>query len=159
MSSINAIAGRKRCAALTCVLGAALISACYGYYPIEHAAPLTGRRLHLDLTDSGAFALTSKIGPAATGIEGNLLADSGAVFDLAVLAVEKRNGSGDNWKGERVLIPHILVQQATERRFSPARTALFSFITVAALTSIDRAFHGPGFASLGNGRPGIVPPH
>ena len=134
-----------------------MLAACYGYFPPESPAPAPGRRVLFDLTDSGAFLLSPKIGPASSGIEGLLEADSDTAYTVSVLVVHKRSGVEEGWKGERVVVPHACIAGWTERHFSAGRTTLFSAGLAVALAGMRQALGGKGSSSPGSGTTGGVP--
>jgi hypothetical protein len=125
---------------------------CYGYYPSTTPAPV-GRDVAITLSDSGAFTLARQIGPSATAISGRFTADSANPIVLSVTGVRQSNGNDVDWKGERLVVPRPLVTKLEERRFSRARTVLFSGVVAVGLVAIRQALSGDGFASLGSGKP------
>jgi hypothetical protein len=80
--------------------------------------------------------------------------DSSGTIVLSMTGSRKRDGLESDWKGERVAVPRALVANVTERRFSRARTALFSGALAVALVSMRQAFGGSGASSPGSGLPG-----
>jgi hypothetical protein len=130
-----------------------LLGGCYGYYPPATPAPV-GRDVELTLSDSGAVVLTRQIGPSAEAIRGRFATDSGNQIILSVTGVRQRDGNDVDWKGERVSIPRPLVIKVEERRFSRARTALFTGTIAIAAIALRQAFSGDGFSFLGNGQVG-----
>ncbi len=138
------------------VLALGLVGGCYGYYPESHARGLVGRNLQLTLTDSGSVVLARQLGPSIDAVAGRLTADSGDKFMVAVTSVRNRNGSDFDWRGEVVPIPHPLVAEVSERRFSRARTTLFSAAVGVALVAIREAFQGQGGGIGGPSSSGTV---
>jgi len=138
---------RFRCSGALAALGLLLTAACYGYY-----APLTtnlsGRRIELTLTDSGALALAPRVGNGMEAVEGTLVTDSANEYMMSVLGTRRRDGQENTWRGESVNVPHSMVSAITERRFSRARTTLFLTTTSAALVAVWRAFGGSGGATV-----------
>ena len=126
-----------------------VLSGCYGYYASPNANAVVGRRVQLALSDSGSVMLASQLGPSSNAVEGRLLADSGNLFLLSVVGVQRRDGNGSEWKGEQVAIPHPFVTTVAERRFSIGRTALASVLTGVALVAAQQAFSGLGFGGGG----------
>jgi hypothetical protein len=126
---------------------------CYGYY--EPMTPnLTGRQLHLSITDSGAVILAPQVGFGIEAVDGRLVADSAARYIVSVSGIRHRDGLESDWKGESVFIPHILVSTIMERRFSRARTTLFAAATTIAMVAVKHAFGGAGGATSPGGSPG-----
>ncbi len=135
---------------------AAFFSAgCFGYY-----APLTtnlsGHRVELSLTDSGALALAPQVGHGVEAVQGTLVADSANQYMMSVLGTRRRDGQESSWRGESLNISHSMVSTVAERRFSRARTTLFVTATTIALVAVRKAFGGAGGATApGNtGGPG-----
>jgi hypothetical protein len=135
--------------ALTGVSG----TGCYGYYkPVT--SNLTGHQIQLSITDSGAVVLAPQVGVGIDAVDGKLVADSAARYVVSVSGVRRRDGLANDWKGEPVYIPHILVSSIMERRFSRARTALFATATTIAMVAVKHAFGGAGGANAPGGSPG-----
>lgn len=126
------------------------------YLPVGASAPAGGDRVRLALTDSGAVALASQLGPATEEVSGRVLGDSAGAYRLSVLGTRRRGGVEMDWRGEQVKIPRILVARAEERRFSRKRTVLASVALVAVAVGIRQAFWGPG-GVFGRSHPGPSP--
>ena len=126
-----------------------LLAGCYGYYAAPNANGVVGRRVQLSLSDSGSVMLASQLGPSSNAVEGRLVADTANLFLLSVVGVQRRDGIGSDWKGERVAIPRPFVTHVAERRFSFGRTALATVITGGALVAAQQAFSGRGFGGGG----------
>jgi hypothetical protein len=131
---------------------------CYGYYPLATAAAPVGREVQLTLTDSGSFLLGRQIGSGVEAVSGRVNGDSAGAILLSVTSTRKRDGVEVGWKGERLAIQRALIAQASERRFSRARTALFGGALAVTLYALREAFGGPGYSSPGSGLPGGTGP-
>lgn len=129
---------------------------CYGYVAPPRGASLAGREAQLSLSDSGAVILASAIGPAAEAITGRVVVDTGSAYIIALSTVRRRDGDETTWRGERVLVPRAVVTDASQRRFSPSRTALFGGIVSASLVAARLAFQGHGSGGGGGGVGGGV---
>lgn len=129
-----------------------LVSGCYGYYPIAESSP-AGHEVQVTLTDSGAMVLARQVGPFADELNGRLVNASGNELVLSMSSVHQRDGNETSWRGERVAVPKPLVARLEERRFSRARTTLFSGAMAVALVAMRQAFQGPGTSSQGSGLP------
>jgi hypothetical protein len=128
------------------VLGliATLLTGCYSYRPLPDAAPMTGRRVAVALTDDGTRTLAGLIGPGAGVLEGDVLrADSTALL-VAVAEVETRRGERSHWNGERVQIPHQFVRAVQERRLSVGGTGILGGAVAFGLYAAYELFLGPG---------------
>jgi hypothetical protein len=130
---------------------------CYGYIAPPRGSSLAGSEAQLRLSDSGAVALASKIGPSAEAITGRVLTDSASNYIVALASVRRRDGDETIWRGERILVDRSLVTEAGTRRFSPSRTALFSGIVSAGLVAARLAFLGHGSGGGGGGIGGSQP--
>ena len=129
-----------------------LAGGCYGYYPETTATPV-GRDVQVTLTDSGSVVLAPRIGPQVQSLLGRLDADSSRNLLVALSSVKRRDGDETTWKGERVAVPRALVATVEERRFSRARTTLFSGALAVALVAIREGFAGRGGSTGGSGLP------
>ena len=127
-------------------LGLLLATACFGYYA-PTTTNLSGRRIELTLTDSGALALAPRVGNGVEAVEGTLVTDSGNEYMISVLGTRRRDGQENTWRGESVNVPHSMVSAIAERRFSRARTTLFLSATTTALVATWRSFKGVGGAT------------
>ena len=124
---------------------------CYGYVAPPPGASLVGREAQLQLSDSGAVVLASKIGPAAESITGRIVADSAPGYVVSLVSVRQRDGAETFWHGEHVMIDRTLITQAGARRFSASRTAFFGGIVSAGLVAVRLAFQGHGSGGGGGG--------
>ncbi len=141
---------------ILCALAALSGSACYGYYaPLSQ--DLSGRRIALALTDSGSVVLAPRVGYGIEAVEGRIVADSAGSYIMSVFGTRRRDGQESGWKGELLDVPRSLVSTITERRFSRARTALFTGVTTIAMVAVKRAFGGAGGANAPGGTPGGGP--
>ena len=110
-------------------------SGCYVYTPAP-VPPPQGSQVVLELNDRGRVALGDSIGPTGKEVEGTVVGSPDSSLLLSVARVGYLNGQSNKWNGERLSVARNLVDRATERRFSPART----WITVAAATAVTIAF-------------------
>lgn len=142
--------------ALVATFAGIIGSGCFGYYqPVT--ADLTGRRIQVSLTDSGAVVLAPRLGSGIESVAGLLTADSSDKYVVSVLNTTRRDGQEADWRGEPVIIPRSLVSIVAERRFSRARTALFVTATSIALAVTKHAFSGSGGATAPGGTPSGPP--
>jgi hypothetical protein len=116
-----------------------------------------GRRVQLSLTDSGAVAMASKVGPSVEAIEGSLLADSAGAYIVAVAVTRTRGGSEIDWRGERVAVAHPLVSSFAERRFSRSRSTFAGALMTAGVVAVTVGLRGGGDSSGGVPGPGKTP--
>ncbi|HXT14055.1 MAG TPA: hypothetical protein VN706_00400 [Gemmatimonadaceae bacterium] len=129
-----------------------LAGACYGYYPVDGPSPV-GHEMQLNLTDSGAVALSRQIGPAAQTVSGRVTRDSANTLIVSLESVTLRDGTDTPYKGEHLSVGRPLIASMAERRFSRARTILFTGATIVALVAARQAFQGSGASSGGSGLP------
>jgi hypothetical protein len=135
----------------------ALASGCYQYLPRTSTADLTGKRVLVTLTDSGAVVLAPMVGPSIEALAGTLSSDSLASYTVLVTMVRHRNGVESDWSGEAVHVHRSLIARMEERQLAKARTTLGSVALAAMLVIAERAFGGGGGATVpgpGSGGPG-----
>lgn len=130
---------------------------CYAYVPMSSTGAQPGSEVQLTLTDSGTVVLASAIGPSVGTVDGRLVSDSDGSYLLNVTRTQRRDGTETDWRGERVVVPHVLASSIATRRFSTGRTALFSTLATGALVAIAEAFGGNGGATTA-GRTPVSPP-
>jgi hypothetical protein len=128
------------------------LSGCYGYYAPVHPQ-LVGRDLEIILTDSGSAALASRIGFSVEAVDGRLRSDSADVYSLSVGSTRRRDGIENSWQGELIDIPHRFVASVSERRFSRARTTLFTMALTGTVIAMKSIFGVSG----GSNAPGTTP--
>jgi hypothetical protein len=87
-------------------------------------SPAPGTELSLGLNDQGRVGLGRSVGPSAQIIEGKLTSKSDSAYEIAVTSVRYFNGGTNRWSGEPLTVGTAFVQEARQRRFSPAKTAL-----------------------------------
>jgi hypothetical protein len=139
-------------------LAVAIVAAagCYEYVPVAPSPALVGQRVRFELTDAGAVAMASALGPSIDAVEGTLLADSAQVYEVAIAATYASNGAEAYWRGERVDIQHALVAGPSARRFSASRTAFVAALGTVGLGAMTAALRGKG--ESGGGVPVVGPP-
>jgi hypothetical protein len=125
----------------------ALTGGCYSYQPVRGAVPSPGTRVNLTLTEAAVAEYSTRLGPQATYVEGNIVqADSGEV-KLAVVRVEDARRTGTDWKGEQVTFPRESIAQMRERKLSVGATALVSGLAVGSVVGAYLAFDLEGSAN------------
>lgn len=147
---VIAVRHRRRLAA-TIAASIVGLCGCYGYVAPQPGSSLVGSEAQLQLSDSGAVVLASKIGPAAESITGHIVTDSAPGYVVSVVSVRQRDGGETLWHGEHVLVERTLITRAGTRRFSPSRTAFFSGIVSVGLLAARQAFLGRGSGGGGGG--------
>lgn len=140
----------------TLILLVTLGGACYEYIPVSQSTPLLGRRVQVALTDAGAVALASQLGPSVESLEGTLLGDSLGTYRVGLIATRLRSGSGNDWRGEVIAVPHALVASLAERRFSTSRTLFAGGLAAAGAIGATVGLRGKGESSGGSQTPGTV---
>ena len=150
---------RSRPRRLAAILAAsvAVLCGCYGYVAPPPGSSLVGTEAQLQLSDSGAVVLASKIGPSADAITGRVVTDSAAGYLVSVTSVRQRDGNETFWHGEHLLVDRALVMNAGTRRFSPSRTAFVSGIVSVGLLAARQALLGRGSGGGGGGIGGGQP--
>lgn len=141
------------CAGVAGVAGVGGVG-CYNYEPLTTPSPTPGSRLAVELTDSGTSALTGYLGPDVAQVDGRLLRVTPETLVLSAQSITNRQGINHFWTGEQVALPRNLVATLVQRRFAPARTAVFVTGAVAGVALVLRAF---GVISIG-GSSSMPPP-
>jgi hypothetical protein len=144
---------------LAAIIAASVVGrcGCYGYVAPPRGSSLVGTEAQLQLSDSGAVVLSSKIGPSAEAITGRIVTDSAPGYVVSVASVRQRDVYETLWHGEHVLIDRALVVNAGTRRFSPSRTAFFSGLVSVGLLAARQALLGRGRGGGGGGISGGQP--
>ncbi len=103
-----------------------VLAGCYTYVPLggTYPEPVPGRRVAVELTDTGRYAMSSQLGPEANRVEGVLLARSDSTYDMSVSMLVGLWGAQSKWEGEHVTLRREYVRRMSERRFSAWRTAV-----------------------------------
>ena len=148
--SVTGVKPQRRLAAIVAA-SVVWLCGCYGYVAPHPGASLVGSEAQLQLSDSGAVVLASKIGSSAEAITGRIVTDSAPGYVVSVASVRQRDGGETLWHGEHVLVDRALVTTAGTRRFSPSRTAFFSGILSVGLLAARQAFLGRGSGGGGGG--------
>jgi hypothetical protein len=129
-----------------------LMSACVSY--VTTSAPSQGDRVRIRLTDAGSVQLSSMIGARAESISGSIVEKQDTAWVLSVNQVERRSGSFEPWKGERVVIPTNAGLPPEKKKLSVVRTSFLIGGIVAGLGAILAA---GGFEALTGGSGGGGP--
>ena len=133
-------------ARVSAFLAVLLTSACYSYQPVQDVAPKPGTRVNLTLTDRAVAEYSTRLGPQATYIEGNVIDVDSAGMRLAIVRVEDSRRTGTDWKGEQVMFPRDAIARVTERRLSVGATAIISGLAVGSVVGAYLAFDLEGKA-------------
>jgi hypothetical protein len=146
----------RRTALLLATLPAAAATVgCYAYYPARDPGSLQGHRASLALTDSGSVVLAPKIGASIVALEGRYAGDSAGAYLIDLAITRQRNGVEADWKGERIVVPRVLVASLEQRDFSAPRSALAGALAAVGLVAITAAIRGKGDnGTLGSGTGG-----
>jgi hypothetical protein len=137
-----------------------LAGGCYNYQPVAVIpAPQPGTYLQATLTDSGARALASYVGPEARAVRGRSLGSDETGLRLSVTAVETNRGDELAWQGETVTVPFSFIARTETRRLAKGRTALLVGIGVGGLIGIATGFSLIGSADSPGQGGGPPNPH
>ena len=123
--------GKNRSAPMMRIIGALAVLAgqvaCYVYQPVATGtAPVLGQMVAVDITDAGRVALGGSMGPEIRQIEGRLVRDDEAEYELGVTAVRLLRGGEQGWAGERVRVRKEHVSHVYEKQLSRGRTTVAS---------------------------------
>ena len=150
---------RLKGAALLAVLGwtSLLQAGCYSLAPREGTAVQPGTRVVATLTDQGSEAVASQMGPRIAIVEGTVGTTSPTEWELFVISSEKRDGIGQSWNGERVMVPVSAMATVREKKVDQNRSILAAGALAGAALLVASAFGGI-FGGGGGGDPGPPPP-
>lgn len=119
-------------------MGASLVSllatsACYAYVPVDRASPVATGRMRIALTPEGSQALTTKLGPGATVVEGYVphVRPDGDI-DIAVEYVQFQNGMRSPWIGEGTIAIPAAYRERVDRHTYQRRQSLVAGSALAA---------------------------
>lgn len=102
-----------------------LSSACYSYVPVD-TTPVAGERVQLEISDQGRVALTDRLGPGITRIEGRYAGAAEDQMLVDVSAVEALRGERTRWAGEQMRVPRAYVARVNTRELARGRTTLLA---------------------------------
>ena len=132
----------------TVLLLAGTTAGCYMQRPLATPIPAPSTRIVAQLTDSGAVAVGSRLGPGAVEVEGVVSNASESTWDLNLLRVSYRGGTSNTWNRELVSFPRFALSNATERRVNKTRSWL-----VAGLIGVGAILASQMFSEFGSGEP------
>lgn len=121
---------------------------CYVQRPLETAIPAPSTRIVAQVTDSGAVAVGSRLGPGAIEVEGVVSTADESAWNLNLLRVNYRGGTSSTWNRELVSFPRFALSNATERRVNKTRSWL-----VAGLIGAGALLASQLFSEFGSGDP------
>lgn len=141
------------------VLAAALlfpgITGCYTQVPLETATPAPETRVIARVTDSGAVAIGSRVGPGASEVEGVVASATPDVWTLNLLRVDYRGGTSTIWNREPVVFPRYALSHTTQKRVSKSRSWMAAGLFVAGAYAVTRIF---GVGGSDEEEPPIIEP-
>ena len=114
--------------------------ACYTQRPLETLVPAPATRVIARVTDSGAVAIGSTVGPGAVEVEGLVASADATEWRLNLLRVEYRGGTSTLWNREPVVFPRNALTDATERRVSKSRSWMAAGLIAAGAFLASRLF-------------------
>jgi hypothetical protein len=133
-------------ARIPALLAVVLTGGCYSYQPVQSVTPKPGSRVNVTLTERAVAEYSTRLGPQATYIEGNVIDVDSAGMRLAVIRVEDARRTGTDWKGEQVTFPREAIARVTERKLSVGATAIMSTLAVGSVVGAYLAFDLEGQA-------------
>jgi hypothetical protein len=137
------------------VLLVPFIAACYTQVPLETASPPPDTRVIARVTDSGAVAIGSRVGPGAAEVEGVVASSSPEEWTLNLLRVDYRGGVSTVWNREPVTFPRYALSNLTEKRVSKSRSWMAAGLFVVGAYAATRLF---GYGGSDEEDPPIVNP-
>jgi hypothetical protein len=114
----------RRIVATATVLAVAAFTACYQFVPTGQTVFPVGTSVAFELNDAGRLSVANKIGSEVLQITGTLIGQTGTDYTLGVTSITFLNGRTAQWSGEAVTIRQESIKSLSERKFSPARTAV-----------------------------------
>jgi len=132
------MAGNRSVAPVMGIIGAAAVcffmAACYTLQPVAGSImPVLGTRIAVDITDAGRAALGGQMGQEIGQIEGRLVRNDGASYELAVSTVRLLRGGEQVWNGERIVMRPEYGSRLYEKQFSKGRTVAISAVGVGVI--------------------------
>ncbi len=121
-----------------------ILPACYTQRPLETPVPSPTTRIIARVTDSGAVALGSSVGPGALEVEGVVATADEAVWNLNVLRVDYRGGSSVIWNRELVSFPRNALSNVNVTRVDKRRSWLTAGLITAGAFLAARLFNQLG---------------
>lgn len=131
------------------------IAACYTQVPLETASPPPLTRVIARVTDSGAVAIGSSVGPGASEVEGVVASANQDEWTLNLLRVDYRGGVSTTWNREPVTFPRYALSNISEKRVNKARSWMAAGLFVAGAFAVTRLF---GYGGADEETPPIVNP-
>lgn len=116
------------------------MAGCYIQRPLETAIPAPATRIVAQLTDSGAVAVGSRLGPGAVEVEGVVATADESAWNLNLLRVDYRGGTSNTWNRELVTFPRFALSNATERRVDKTRSWLMAGLIGAGAILASQLF-------------------
>lgn len=133
----------KRRFVIAAVLLSPGIAACYTQVPLETPVPAPATRVIARVTDSGAVAIGSSVGPGASEVEGVVASANQDEWTLNLLRVDYRGGVSTIWNREPVTFPRYALSNMTEKRVNKPRSWMAAGLFVVGAFAATRLFgHG-----------------
>lgn len=135
-----------------------VLTGCYVYRPLGTLEPQVGTRVAAELTDYGSDALARSVGPGIVTLRGGVVSAESGDITLSVTSVTDRSGQVKSWKGERLRVSRVVVEDYQERKFAPVRSVLLGAALLGGLLAARKVFEGGTRGSaLPRGSGGGVP--
>ncbi len=132
-----------------------MLAGCYFYEPLRTVEPQVGTRVAAELTGHGSDTLARYVGPQVTTLRGYVVSAESTNVMLSVMSVTDRRGQEQSWRGERVRVPRLAIQDFQQRRFSLGRTLLLSALlaggSVVAWEMFQQGSRGGSLPGPGGG--------
>lgn len=144
----------NRLSLVSIVALAGTTAGCYVQRPLATPIPAPSTRIVAQLTDSGAVAVGSRLGPGAMEVEGVVSEANESSWNLNLLRVSYRGGTSNTWNRELVSFPRFALSNATERRVDKTRSWI-----VAGLIGAGAILASQLFSEFGSGESGDDEPN
>src|SRR5207253_9544832 len=143
---------------ISAVVACGLVGRWYFSEPLRTAGPAVGTRVAAELTGYGSDTLARYVGPRVMSVRGYVGSAEDTNVVLSVTSVTDRYGQEQSWRGERVRVPRLAIQDFQQRRFSLGRTLLLGAALLGGSVAAWDIFKGGlrGGSVPGPGGGGVV---
>jgi len=136
-------------AAVLCIT----MPACYSYVPVASRTPTQGAMLGMSLSEPVDVRLAGLTANDVVQLRGELIRMDASEVAVSATWLRSRNTFEFPGAGETVTVPRSSIIEITEKRFSFAKTGLFTAAILGVALLIQGAFHplGGGGSNGGGG--------
>ena len=117
----------------------AVCGACYQYAAFQPSTSTVGQAVRVQLTDAGTAHVAALVGPGADYLDGNLATLTDSSYTLSLMALGRRNGSEEGWKGEQVTVSRNEVSSIQLRKAAPGKSAALTAMLLGGAALVARS--------------------